>query len=300
MPDDRRDGGASNTRRRRTRVLLGVSAVVIVLAALQAVGVVHFRLGPGNNDRPQGAPADTSLWKPIFEEHFNESARLGAFLQVYGDRFGAYPYPWTDTSRTVRSDPGYYDPDRTLSVNDGAMDAWLHWDPSLKRFLVAAPYPKLPQLRFGRFALRLRAPVARGYRVAVMLWPDSNRHPDDGEINMPEGGLNGKQFLAYAHFAQPADTPGPIQDAFPTGVDGDDWHVYETAWSPGRVEFFVDGRSIGVSTHAVPDTPMHWVLQFETGISATPPATDVEAHVQVDWLQAWSWTGPGAAATTTP
>lgn len=284
-------------QRQRLWAFFSLSGLVILIAALQTFDLVDIGLGPAPTEKPQGASADPAIWRPVFEEHFDRNAPLGEFLQVYGDRFGAYPYPWTDTSRTIRSDPGYYDPGRTLSVSDGVMDAWLHYDHELKRYLVAAPYPKLPQMRYGRFAVRLRAPVARGYRVAVMLWPDSDRHPEDGEINMPEGALNGKQFFAYAHFAQPADTPGPIQDAFPTGVNGDQWHVYETVWSPGTVEFFVDGSSIGASTHAVPDQPMHWVLQFETAITPDPPATDIEAHVQVDWLQAWAW---AEAATSTP
>ncbi|MEI6622988.1 MAG: glycoside hydrolase family 16 protein, partial [Actinomycetes bacterium] len=74
---------------------------------------------------------------------------------------------------------------------------------------------------------------------------------------------------------------------FNTRVDPTAWHVYETAWSPGKVEFFVDGVSIGSSTTNVPTTAMHWVLQMETQISSTAPPTTAQGHVQIDWVKVY-------------
>ncbi len=292
-PDSGLDSGKANKPSRFSRlriVLLAITAAVILVGGLRVLGVFGVA-EPGGAGSTAPMPADElSGWTPIFSEDFDTPAPLGTFLTKYAATFTAYPYPWTDTSRTLRSDPGYYYPEKTLSVANGVMDAWLHYDTELKRFLVAAPEPKLPKMLYGRFAFKLRAVKAPGYKIAPMLWPDSDRHPDDGEINMPEGDLNGRQFGAYSHHAVPAGTRRQV-DGFPTGVNGQEWHVYETAWSPGKVEFFVDGKLIGTSTTAVPNTPMRWVLQFETHINKKPPATNAESHVLVDWMKVWKWDG---------
>jgi len=154
----------------------------------------------------------------------------------------------------------------------------------LGRFLVAAPTPNLPTMTYGRFSMRLRTDRIPGYKIAPLLWPDSESWPNDGEIVFPEGDLNGSALEAFHHYARSAGG----QDSFNTGVDPTQWHVYETLWSPGKVEFLVDGHSIGSSTNYVPSKPMHWVLQMETQISSAAPSTSAQGHVQIDWVKAYS------------
>ncbi|MGV1078875.1 MAG: family 16 glycosylhydrolase [Candidatus Nanopelagicales bacterium] len=229
-------------------------------------------------------------WTSIYGEDFLTDAPLGSFLSKYSNTVSAYPYPWTDTSRNVRSNnPGYYNPDKTLSVANGVMDAYLHYDATLGRYLVAAPTPKLPTMKFGRFAMKLRADKIAGYKIAPLLWPDSEKWPGDGEIDFPEGDLTGGNLSAFSHYAN----ANGGQDWFDTKVKHTDWHVYETAWSPTKVQFFVDGNLVGTSTTNVPQNAMHWVLQFETQISSSAPSTSAAGHVQVDWIKAYSYT-PGS------
>lgn len=238
---------------------------------------------PTDGQMPEG---DLPGWRAVFAEDFSQPASLGQFLDTYSN-FDAYPYPWTDTSRQVRSNPGYYHPEKTLSAIGGVLDAWLHYDSQLGKYLVAAPMPNLPQMTYGRFSMRLRADAIPGYKIAPLLWPDSERWPDDGEIDFPEGDLDGTALSAFHHYARAAGG----QDVFSAGVNPGGWHVYETLWSPGRVEFLVDGRSIGVSTAYVPDKPMHWVLQMETHIESNAPSTSAQGHVQIDWVKAYQHAG---------
>ncbi len=250
--------------------------VKVILSSYACRSPYHLTIKNRRPARP--APG----WVSVFGEDFGRDAGLGSFLSSY-QNFGAYPYPWTDTSRQERSNPGYYHPEKTLSVSGGVLDAWLHYDSSLGKFLVAAPTPNLPTMTYGRFAMRLRADRIPGYKIAPLLWPDSERWPDDGEIDFPEGDLTGSPLEAFHHFARAAGG----QDSFDTGVDPTAWHVYETLWTPGKVEFLVDGRSIGSSTSYVPSNPMHWVLQMETQISPTAPSTSAQGHVQIDWVKAY-------------
>jgi hypothetical protein len=55
-------------------------------------------------------------------------------------------------------------------------------------------------------------------------------------------------------------------------------------WSPGRVDFILDGNVILTSTNRVPNTPMHWVLQTEACTEEACPAPGVAGNLQIDWV----------------
>ena len=140
----------------------------------------------------------------------------------------------------------------------------------------AAPTPKIPNassnppransLLYGRYSVRYRADALPGFKTAWLLWPDSGVWPRDGEVDFPEGDL-AKIIYGAVHY----DRNG--RDAFEK-LDSDQyvtsWHVATMEWSPGRVEFFLDGRSLGVSTRR-PTTPMHLILQTESCLTGARP-----------------------------
>lgn len=231
-------------------------------------------------------PAASSInWSIIFNEDFNTDAQLGSFLTTYKN-FKDYPSNYTDTSRNYRSDPGHYVTAKTVSVKSSILNTNLHYDTVSGQYVVAALKPVLPVMLYGKFSIRLRADVIPGYKIAPLLWPDSEIWPAGGEIDFPEGDLNGKSFSAFAHYANSAGG----QDYFNSNVDPTQWHTYDIAWSPGKIEFYVDGRLIGTSTKYVPNTPMHWVLQMETQISSVSPSKSVSGNVQIDWVKVYKLT----------
>ena len=201
---------------------------------------------------------------------------------VYRSTWSVYPDGWKDTSGK-----GVYMPSQVLSVHDGMLDFALHVVNGTP--YVAAPVPILPGagsgggLTYGRYSVRYRADSAAGYKTAWLLWPDSGVWPGDGEIDFPEGNLNGT-IGAYAHYANSAGG----QDAFETSVTSSAWHTATTEWMPGRINFYLDGVLIGTSTHQVPTHAMHWVLQTETSLNGVNPDPSVTAHVYVDWVTAYA------------
>ena len=220
---------------------------------------------------------DLPGWHSVLAEDFNTNAPLGSFVNTYSNTVGAYPAGWKDTSKN-----GTYNPEKTLSVSNGVMDTWLHSEGG--QFLVNAATPKLPTMLYGRFAMRMKADQVPGYKIAPLLWPDSDSW-NDGEIDFPEGDLNGSNFSAFTHHAGAPQT----QDWLSAGVNGDNWHTYEIAWSPGQVQYFVDGALKGTHTVAIPTKPMHWVLQFETQIGGGAPSASASGHVSIDWIKAYSY-----------
>lgn len=216
-------------------------------------------------------------WQPVFSEDFESDAAVGEFEERYRDAWSVYPDGWPTTNGS-----GTYQPSKTVSVHDGALDVWVgetEAGPSS-----AALVPRLPtygQL-YGKYSVRFRADPVPGYKVAFLLWPDSESWPEDGEIDFPEGNLDGS-ISAFTHHA----TSSGGKDEFGTGTSFAQWHVATIEWEPGRVRFLLDDELVGVSTQRVPDTSMHWVLQTEATEEGPPPGA--QGHIYLDWVKAWSY-----------
>jgi beta-glucanase (GH16 family) len=138
-------------------------------------------------------------------------------------------------------------------------------------------------MTYGRYAVRLKADALPGYETAWLLWPDSNVWPRDGEINFPEGYLDGKMcaFLHHMYGTWAGD-----QDAICSTVTYTSWHTVVLEWGPTVTNFYIDGNLIMSSTTRIPSSPMHWVLQTDTDPCCQPSNTTA-GNVQIDWVAAW-------------
>jgi hypothetical protein len=251
------------------------------------LGAIH----PTRRDRTGEASTsamptgDLPGWEQIFVDDFTRDARLGAWVDTYGDRWRAYPEPWRDTSKR-----GIYSPNRVLSAKSGMLDMYLHSEDG--QAYVAAPEPKINGAgergqTYGRYSVRFRVPTPiPGYKTAWLLWPDSSKNAE-GEINFPEGDLSaGSTIGAFAH-----DVNGThSHNAFHADSQKtyENWHTATIEWLPSGVTYWLDGVKLGTAPkRGTPTTPMHWVLQTETALSGPAPEASVSGHVQVDWVAVW-------------
>jgi hypothetical protein len=134
---------------------------------------------------------------------------------------------------------------------------------------------------YGRYVIRFRADPVVGYKTAWLLWPDSNLWPEDGEIDFPEGNLDGA-ICAYMHH-QGAKS-GLQQDAYCTPSTYTSWQTAVIQWAPTSCTFTLDGQVVGVSTANIPDTSMHWVIQTETVLEGPTPTDTASGHVYIAWV----------------
>jgi hypothetical protein len=243
---------------------------------------------------------DLPGWRQVFVDDFGSSVPLGGFSGCVASsrqcsglpadvraKWFAYPDGWKD------SYVGTYMPSRVMSVQGGLMNLYLHSENGSR--LVAAPEPIVAGavgreggLLYGRYAIRFRADQLAGYKTSWMLWPDSEVWPRDGEIDFPEGDLAGTQWSTmYGFVHHQGATSSSDQDWFNSGVAYGDWHTAVIEWLPGRVSFSLDGRLVGTTTTAVPDTPMHLVLQTPTTDSFLA-ALGTAGNVQIDWIAIWT------------
>jgi len=235
-------------------------------------------VGPSGEPMPVG---DLPGWRQIFTDDFTTDVPLGSFPAAVAAKWSAYPDGWHDTSGN-----GTYSPSTVISVQDGMMNLHLHTEDGVH--MVSAPVPKLPDavgsgggLLYGRYTIRFRADPVPGYKTAWLLWPDSEDWPQDGEIDFPEGDLDGT-ISAFMH--RQDGTSGGDQDAYSTSATYPPWHTAVIEWTAAQCRFILDGDIIGTSTSRIPSTPMHWVIQTETSLGGSEPDDAAEGDVQIDWV----------------
>ncbi|WP_239346657.1 glycoside hydrolase family 16 protein [Frankia sp. CIT1] len=234
---------------------------------------------------------DLPGWKQIFTEDFVTDTPVGSFPSAapYQGRWNAYPDGTLDTAGKNGA-KSYYYPSKVLSVQNGVLDYNLHTANGTP--MGAALIPVLPgsstayqgQL-YGKFTIRFRADPLVGFKTAWLLWPDSGAWPRDGEIDFPEGDLSGS-ISAFMH--RQDGTSGGDQEDFGTTTTYTAWHTASIEWTPNKVDFILDDRSIGSSTGRIPNTPMHWVIQTESSLDHFPAASTSGA-VQIDWVAVYSY-----------
>jgi beta-glucanase (GH16 family) len=153
----------------------------------------------------------------------------------------------------------------------------------------AALVPTIPGARgrdggqlYGRYVIRFRTDPVPGYKMVILLWPDSGNWPTDGEIDFPEANLNSN---IWGHVHHQGGTSGNDQTGFRTSVMyARGWHTAAINWLPGKVILQLDGRTIGTTTTRVPNTRMHLVIQAETSTDGSVPTPSAAGNFQIDWL----------------
>jgi beta-glucanase (GH16 family) len=282
--------------RRLAASLVGIAVMagtVAVAAAAEPSGRAADRaaaadrsadLSSASDQLPLG---DLPGWRQVFADDFLTDVPLGSFPAAVSSTWKAYPEPWLDTSRN-----GSYAPERVVSVDGGVLRKHIRTEGG--QHLVAALLPRLnstgrPGLRYGRFAIRYRTDSLAGYKMAWLLWPDSEEWPQDGEIDFPERSLDSGFVAGVVHHRGGERESDKTIHRVPAPQG---WQTAVIEWSPGLVVFLLDGVEIGRVTERVPVSPMHWVIQTETAVRPEPPADDVAGLVEIDWVAAWAY-APG-------
>lgn len=259
--------------RRLRAAALGAGAVVGALAVGAAVLAVT---GGSSAHDPSGETMPTSdggAWHRVYSEDFADDAPTGTFASRYADRFTTYD-GFADTAGTGRYSAS------AVTAHEGLLDVGLRTTDGgtpLAGGVVPLVDGRWGGQTSGRYSIRMKSDRVDGYGVAVLLWSDANRW-SDGEVDFPEGGLGQRAWLNVHCLDDPARQCVHHE----TDARLTDWHTYTIEWTPERMTFLVDGRTVGTTTEDVPTARMHLVLQAgSTG--GTPPRAS-RGSVLVDWV----------------
>jgi len=232
-------------------------------------------------------PASTGApngWRRVLAEDFATDVAAPGFAAAY-PAIGSYPDTWANSVRS-----SWYSGGKTVSVSHGVARARVSTD-AAGRPRTETLVPKATQSQlYGRYLIRWRVPSALpGYKVAWLLWPNSEIWPRDGEIDFPEGSLeSGRNIEGYVHHQ--GATVGSDQAAVTSQISttGSDWHTTEIIWAAGLCQFVLDGRVIGTTTSRVPNTSMGWRIQTEGNLSGQPISAAVTGDIEIDWIAAYA------------
>jgi len=153
---------------------------------------------------------------------------------------------------------------------------------------------------YGRWEIRFRLDKGTGYGAAVLLWPQSNQWPEDGEIDIIEIPFSQRDRAINALHNQPGDVH--LQDTENVIADFSTWHTIAVDWVPGSITFYLDGVKTWVSpnTDLVPASVMRLGMQLDECAPQTygrwigcrtecsPDSLDME----VDWVKVYPMVSP--------
>ena len=150
---------------------------------------------------------------------------------------------------------------------------------------------------YGVFAIKAKLDPGKGYGPAILLWPESDQWPQDGEIDLIESVQPDRSTdLASIHWGEP---PHGQRDSGKQWGDFTDWRVYWVDWQPNYLKIYVDNYLVYDSTTSpkkptIPDSPMHVVMQQEAGpmapdvwLPAPDDTTPDQVIMHVDWVRVY-------------
>jgi hypothetical protein len=203
--------------------------------------------------------------------------------QVGGDEFGSGLGAWNLYDSKGGFGTGLRKPE-AISVSDGKLNITARGDVSGGMGMGKG------QLH-GRWEFRVRTEKGRGFGSAILLWPDSEKWPEDGEVDIMEVPGENRDL---AHFVLHAGEDNNLLGSAAKG-DFSQWHTFAVEWLPDRITWFVDGKKKFETTDKamIPTTPMHLTMQLDQGpkkdwIPARDETTPEEIALQVDWVRIYA------------
>lgn len=143
---------------------------------------------------------------------------------------------------------------------------------------------------YGKWEVRFRAEKGEGYSPVVLLWPDTGKWPDDGEIDLIEIPATNRQVGSSWLHNGPKDHK--IQRTH--RYDFSEWHVISVEWLPNRVSIAIDGVDqwhVIDPTYIPTTSPMHLTLQHDQGTPYTQrrrASTPEFVSMYIDWIKVYA------------
>jgi beta-glucanase (GH16 family) len=277
-------------RARRAILIAGLlGAVLLTLAALRfsrsgvvptqtQVRAVDYRpSGPGS---PESMPVgNLPGWREVFSDDFDGQTLNRSKWRLYWGMPGGDPAGW-------------YDP-RHVTVSRGMLVISAYRDPrDGNRWATGGLSSSVGLAQtYGKYLVRFRLDPGIGVGHAVLLMPANNTWPP--EIDFSEDNGSGRLgTLATLHYGK-NDTHW---SAYLPNVNLTQWHTLGVQWTPGRLEYTIDGRIWATMWgNVVPKQPMVLDLQTETwpctgtwGRCPTAQTPHV-VNMYVDWVVAYAY-----------
>jgi beta-glucanase (GH16 family) len=135
-------------------------------------------------------------------------------------------------------------------------------------------------VKYGKWEVRMRVSERDPkYHPVLLLWPDSEKWPCDGEVDFAEG-WSKTDIVNFVLISGCEDT---VTRMFTT-VDQTQWHDYAVEWTATAMVGYIDGVEVFRDTTAshLPPGPMHMTMQLDWFPDGT---TTIPSWMDVDWVR---------------
>jgi hypothetical protein len=217
-------------------------------------------------------PVHAAGWHRVFVDDFNGSTLDTSQWDAYGGQPGGSGSSWT----------GWWDPSH-VEVGNGIANLRTYQDSRFGNRWVSGGISnnKATNLAYGKYNVTFRVDAGYGVNMCLLLWPDNNAWPpeiDFGENGAPDPDRS--WISATLHYGT-----GSQFTQFVVERDFTQWHTIGVEWSPGLIQYTLDGSYWGTITGStVPSTAMHFAAAEMAGVKGNTyhPAPDSRTPSEVD------------------
>lgn len=147
---------------------------------------------------------------------------------------------------------------------------------------------------YGRWEVRARMDAGSGAGPCLLLWPQSDVWPRDGEIDFMESPFGDHMEVdVTTHWGT---WPTHLFDQGKFGsIDAKQWHVYAVEWESGVIRYYIDGTLVRTKTGTpgvdIPNKSMSLAMQVD-GPNGWIPKRDAtspaEMAFHIDYARVYS------------
>ena len=250
-------------------------------------GTAAVSSNPSGVAMPTGnTTVDGHTWTPSFSDDFTSNFALGSWYSssyVTSGRWSSYDGPDT-CGKGACGSSSVYNPTDTLSASGGMLDMYIHTTSSGVHE-TAGPSPNNQNMTYGLVSIRFKTSTRNlaGFKTAWLWWPTTYAWTD--EIDFPEGDLSGT-IGGFGHCYSSSGSASSNCAQVGSNAYYDSWHTATLAWMPGKVDFILDGQSLGTQTSGVSAEQMYYVLQTESCFDdpGACPNNSEAGHLDIDWF----------------
>lgn len=255
---------------RRSRTWIAVATASVTLGLSASTPPATAMLPPGESvqasgDQPSavasGGTNAESSWRTVFYDGFSGSS-------LDSNKWGKY------TGGQRKGENAFVSDGKLVLRTKRTSSGWSSAGVSNARAL---------KQTYGRYTIRARMDKGWGVRAVALLWPAAPVWPP--EVNFYE--LNANDASRTKNNLTNHYPPGNQMTHASVKGNFTEWHTMAVWWSPGLLEYRLDGRTVARMTNHVPNQPMWLGLQSKVGgMSASPTySTPSQVDFEIDWVQ---------------
>lgn len=235
---------------------------------------------------PQSADAvgDPPGWQLVWADEFDGQT-------INSGKWGIADHPG-DTNNELQ----YYAPDEAyLESGDLVLRSRERWHQGRSYTSGLVRSRDLFAQTYGRVEVRARLPGTQGIWPAHWMLPETGEWPPEIDITELKGQQPQTVYMTHhwGHWPNVQSNGSTY-----TGPDFTaDYHTFAVEWSPGRIEWFVDGvPRFQSSNQGVPAEPMYIILNTAVGgdfVGAPDGSTEFPQHHRIDYVRVYTREDPG-------